>query len=133
MSNNVKQCRKCGKLFVSDGSPLCVDCMRQMDECFNIIKDYVYDHPQANVAEISEGTGIDSAIVLDFLKQGRLSVSSSDDLLKCENCGKPIVSGRYCEACLQQFENALKGTVKTSKKPLGRMHFGADDNGRMRR
>ena len=130
MSNGVMQCKQCGKLFMSYGTAMCPDCTKDMDRYFDQVKSYIYDHPQANVTEISSATGVDSAVVLDLLKQGRLSIGGRDEMLNCEGCGKSIQSGQYCEACLKNLEDALSGAVqKIEKKPtIGKMHLKVDED-----
>jgi hypothetical protein len=132
--SKVRQCRQCGKLFTSLGSDTCPACAEEMDECFRKVKNYVYDHPDANVTDISEGAQVPEKLVLRFLKEGRLSVDESVCALECERCGTPISAGRYCKKCQGLFQSAFnrvipeqpeRQTEKTaaSRSGLARMHF----------
>ena len=132
MSVIVKQCKTCGRLFESYGTFDCPICLQEMDQSFLLIKKYTYDHPGANIAEISKGTDVPEKIVLRFLREGRLSIESSDGMLVCEKCGKEIVSGRFCNTCRAGLENALRSACdatqkqnkhKASAKELGTMHL----------
>lgn len=126
--SNVKQCRQCGRLFESLGSNLCPRCMEDMEKDFVTVKEYVYDHSDANVFDISNETGVPEKTVLEFLREGRLSMSGAD--LHCEECGASITTGRYCSECQNKLEIILKSAYRppASKKesntpPSGRMHF----------
>jgi flagellar operon protein (TIGR03826 family) len=112
MGSKVRQCRQCGKLFQSLGSAICPECAEETDRCFKVVKNYLYDRPDANVFEISNETGVPEKMVLGFLKEGRLSVNASEDLLLCEKCGIPVSAGRFCSKCQSILESALNGACK---------------------
>ena len=128
--NNVKQCKQCGRLFESFGAHICPRCTEDLEESYNKVKDYVYDHPDANVFDVSKETGVPEKTVLEFLREGRLSMSTAD--LECEECGKPITTGKLCSECKNKLENVLMSAYKPPKKedsdngkssPSGRMHI----------
>ena len=129
---NVKQCKQCGRLFQSLGADICQSCAEELDRCFITVKKYIYDHPDANVVEISEDTGIAEKMILRFLREGRLSLDTAVDILNCERCGAPITGGRFCGKCQSMLESLLGGACEPSSKkeeekrnstPSGRMHF----------
>lgn len=126
--NNVKQCRKCGRLFESFGESLCPRCIAEMEEDYIKVKDYVYDHPDANVFDVSKETGVAEKTVLEFLREGKLSMSAAE--LYCEECGKHITTGKLCSECKNKLENVLMSAYRPPKKedkdktpPSGRMHI----------
>lgn len=132
MNSKVQQCRRCGKLFQSYGKAICSDCAEEMDQYYIMIKDYIYDHPDANVIEISKETKIAEITILYFLKEGRLSICNNSGVLVCEKCGKSISSGKYCASCLDKLGNALSSVCRTAQQRtkerastngLGKMHF----------
>ena len=112
MGSNVRQCRQCGKLFQSFGAGICPECAEELDRSFRVVKDYLYDHPDANVFEITKETGVAEKMVLSFLKEGRLSINTGENMLQCEKCGKPISEGRFCNECRSMLENALSSAFK---------------------
>lgn len=123
MSSNVKQCRQCGKLFQSLGSGMCPDCVEEVDRCFKVVKNYLYDHPDANVFEIARDTGVGEKMVLSFLKEGRLSINATEGILLCEKCGIPISAGRFCSKCQNMLASALSSAYKpeSEKREEGRI------------
>ena len=46
--------------------------MKEEQEVFRRIRDYIRDHPGANAAEISRATGIDQTVIFSFNKSGKL-------------------------------------------------------------
>jgi ribosomal protein L32 len=75
------------------------------------VRDYLYENDDANIAQVSEATGVEEKIILEFLREGRLELKEPSIDLTCERCGKPITSGRMCKECLTQFERAMKKDV----------------------
>jgi len=131
MSTNVKQCRQCGRLFQSRGSSMCPVCAEEMDGNFVIVKEYLYDHPDANLSDTARETGVPEKIVLEFLREGRLSVDVAGTMLECEECGAPITNGRFCLKCQGRLEKMLNNACKPEVTPKsetrkvsssGRMH-----------
>jgi flagellar operon protein (TIGR03826 family) len=136
MSSNVKQCRQCGRLFQSFGANVCPDCAEELDRCFRIVKNYLYDHPDANIFDTARETGVPEKMVLGFLREGRLSVSGAEGMLECESCGAPISGGRFCLDCQNRLESELGSACKPEQakkeearktSPLGRMHVNYHD------
>ncbi|MDR1619816.1 MAG: flagellar protein [Clostridiales bacterium] len=122
---DVRQCQECGKLFVYREKPLCHACLSALDEMFLKVRDYIYDHEHAEVAEISRETQVPLKTIQRFLKEERLSLTTAGDLVRCEVCGKPIACGRFCEGCKEVFKSAF-----TEKPKHAATHAPAADAGR---
>jgi predicted amidophosphoribosyltransferase len=130
---NVRRCVMCGVLFNSYGTNKCPECIQELDRQFILVREYIYQNEEADVLEISKETGVDGKIVLEFLRDGRLTLGVESDMLVCENCGKPIKSNRFCEACRGSLEDAFKNrskkqiiTEESKKKQVTRMHLNFD-------
>ncbi|MDK2919903.1 MAG: hypothetical protein PWQ37_2636 [Candidatus Petromonas sp.] len=117
---DIRNCKECGKLFQYDGiSKLCYQCRRRDDEDFKKVKEYVYDHPGANITIVSEETEVSEDKILRYLREGKLEIvgESPGLVLDCERCGKAIRTGRYCEECSREIERGLKsGFDRFAKK-----------------
>lgn len=130
MSNRVMQCKQCGRIFQSFGPNICAVCAEELDGSFQKVKNYLFDHPQANVIDICQGTDVAEKVVLYFLKEGRLAIDGSG-LLECDRCGEPISKGRFCPKCQVMFEKELDRVAVKPKQEdafdrhsgLGKMHF----------
>lgn len=109
----VRNCPRCGKIFVYTGLKLCPSCQRAEEELFETVQTYLRNHPGANLEEVAEGTGIDKEIILDFIRSGRLVALKVEGLLRCEICGRPIDQGRICKECAGELK---KGLVKKKEK-----------------
>ncbi|MGI6152243.1 MAG: MerR family transcriptional regulator [Christensenellaceae bacterium] len=116
MALNFKQCKECGGVFQSSGKDVCPRCVKELDEKFKKIKQYLYKHPDAGVVEVSEETEIEERVILDFLKEGRLELKTPDGSISCEKCGAPISSGRLCKKCSDSLANTLN-SVLPKKQP----------------
>lgn len=108
MALNVLKCSMCGGIYAPCGLPFCQDCMQRIDEGFVKIRDYVYDNPNAKVAEILEETGVEEKVVSFLIKQGRLKTISVQFSGACERCGRPAAE-RFCPECAAKLHNAFGG------------------------
>ena len=117
MALQYKTCKSCGRIFQSAGADVCPECLREMEEQFKVIKDYLYQKPGASVEEISKETGIDEKLILHFLREGRLEMIHPDGSLLCEKCGAPITSGRLCKKCAESLSHALGSVLPKQKAP----------------
>lgn len=114
---NVRNCKRCGKLYIYDGYDICIDCRMEDEKDFKKVKEYLEENAKADIMKVSEDTGVDSRKIIEFLRQGRLELSSENNiLLQCERCGTPIKTGRFCSKCALEMEKEFKkaGTNKVS-------------------
>ena len=114
---DIRNCKKCGKLYKYDGYKICLKCRQEEDAIFKRVREYVYDNPGATIQLISEETEVTVKKILNYLREGRLEIKNNDGnlLLACEKCGLPITTGRFCEKCKIEMSKELKGSIKKSK------------------
>ncbi len=116
MGSSIRQCTFCGKIFNSLGKNICPACVTKIDECFQLVRDYLYNHPGADIVELTSETGVEDKIILMLLREGRLALGEASSCLKCEKCGKHITTGRYCGQCAKFLENTLAKAVSSRKE-----------------
>ena len=127
----VKNCKKCGAFFnFVSGLPLCPSCMKEIDDKFSEVKQYIYDHPGVGIQEVSEENEVPIVIIKKWVKEERLAFAEGSAIgVDCERCGRMILTGRFCEACKadvkKQFGNIIATTKQPEKKP-------EHDNAKMR-
>ena len=52
-SMNVRNCRKCGKLFNHiAGYPICPACKDKLEATFQVVKKYIRENPHADIKEV---------------------------------------------------------------------------------
>jgi hypothetical protein len=121
----LRVCKNCRKLFkYIYGPELCPDCskivskekaepvntagkylirpvVKEEEEKFEQIKDYILTHPKATIVEISEANDIMPTKLLEWVREDRLAFSdaSSNAWFTCQKCGAKIKSGRFCNNC----------------------------------
>lgn len=119
----VRNCKKCGKIFnYIGGAPICAACKQQDEEDFKRVKDYLYEYPGANLTQVSTELDVSVEKIRRFLKDGRLEIIGDDGnlVLECENCGKSIKSGRFCPDCERDLTMGLKSAAGQMKAELDR-------------
>jgi flagellar operon protein (TIGR03826 family) len=118
---DVRNCRRCGKIFTyMGGTPFCQACRQADEEDFKKVKDYLYKNPGANLTQVSVELDISVEKIRRFLKDGRLEIMSDEGnmFLECENCGKAIKSGRFCDECERDLAAGFKSTADQMKTDL---------------
>lgn len=111
----VKVCRGCKKIFQYIAGPeLCPKCRQLEEEMFQKVKEYLIEHPGANMYEVTQKTDVSAALIEKFLRQGRLQVAEDSPIvLTCERCGRKIMTGKYCNECKNQISSELNDVRKS--------------------
>lgn len=119
---NIRNCKRCGKIYTYDGFSICINCRKEDEHDFQKVKEYLEEYPGANIMEVSEATEVEARKIIEFLREGRLEISDENNvLLTCERCGRSIRTGRFCDKCVVEMEKELKGAIKSSV-PDGRAY-----------
>ena len=80
-------------------------------------RNYLEAHSGATQSQVSQATGVSMETIRYFLKEERLEVTSSSNImLSCEICNAPIRSGRYCEACSKKLRLKSEAEKSASHK-----------------
>jgi flagellar operon protein (TIGR03826 family) len=111
---DIRNCRKCGKIYnYLGGPPICSVCRQEEEEDFQRVKKYLYENPGASMTQVSTELDISIEKIKRFLKEGRLEIAGDDGnlVLECENCGKSIKSGRYCAECERMLAASFKSAA----------------------
>lgn len=110
MGLDFRKCHSCGKVYQYNGRPFCLDCIDQMDKAFEKVREYIYDHANASVEQVSKATEVDEKWIILFIREGRIQVKEA--VLTCRQCGKPILSGELCEECKYKLSSKLSSVTK---------------------
>ncbi len=113
----LRNCPSCGKMFtyLPGNPPVCQSCVKAMDEKFDEVKKYVYDHPRCGIQELCEAMEVTPNQVHKWIREERLTFAESSDIaLNCEQCGARILTGRFCKKCK---DSMAKGLGNLYKKP----------------
>lgn len=107
MAGKLKNCRGCGKLFMSTGDPFCHDCLTKQSADEERIIEYVRKNPECTVTDIVNALGIAEGVVRRLVERGRLFQAGIDYFYPCRLCGAPIVSGQYCRKCAGRLKSEI--------------------------
>ena len=110
---NVKNCRKCKRIFnYVMGPVLCSKCREEEEEKFQEVKKYVIDNPGSGMQEVSEACDVSINLIRQWLREERLVLSEKSPMgISCEHCGKMIKSGRFCPQCRTSMTNVLQSAI----------------------
>lgn len=114
----IKNCKDCGKLFNYLGGPrLCPGCKSKLEEKFQQVKKYIYEHKDASMSQVSEENDVSVQQIKQWVREERLSFTADSAVgIECESCGVQIQTGRFCEACKKKLANNL-GSVYHKEQP----------------
>lgn len=133
---NVRNCRKCGKIFnYIVGAVMCPRCKEEMEKKFQEAKKFVQENRGATIAIVAEEVGVEPQQVRQWVREERLEFSDDSLIgIACEKCGATIKSGRFCEKCKGEMVGAFKNAIgDNGKKALNHDDKGSDrDNPKMR-
>lgn len=123
----VKNCPKCGKIFTQIKDPICPSCLKQDEEDFQKVRDFLKEYPKSTMSEIVQITGVSAKRINKYLRDGRLEITEGiSEFLTCLHCGKPITTGRFCRDCATSLANDVipkKEFIPKPKSSSGpRMH-----------
>lgn len=109
MSMNVRNCKKCGRLFnYVSGMPVCPSCREGLEKKFQEVKDYIRENKEAGITEVAEACDVEVRQIKQWVREERLEFSADSPVgIDCEMCGTMIRSGRFCEKCKIGMINEL--------------------------
>lgn len=126
----VINCKNCRRLFnYLGGTPLCPNCLKERDDKYQQVKQYIYDNPRAGIQQVSEDNDVSVQQLWSWVREERLQFAEGTiSGLVCESCGKAIRSGRLCNECKGKMANALGGLYKKTPEVKKK----ADSSAKMR-
>lgn len=116
--NRVRNCPRCGRLYVRYHQPLCPACIEKREEGFALCREYLRDHPETTMKELSEETGVSVREIIQFIIEGRLILTKENKNMfyACERCGASIRAGRLCSNCENWLTSELKQIVQKDQE-----------------
>lgn len=114
---NVRNCRKCGKIFNYIAGPqTCPACREAMEAKFQEVKEYVRENGNATIPDISAACDVDQNQIKQWVREERLTFSDeSVGGIECEICGVLIKTGRFCDKCKFDIAKGLTDATKVDK------------------
>ena len=130
----VRTCKSCGRMFNSVGrSPLCPSCTEKLEEKFQQVKKYVWEHRTATMQDISDNNDVSVKQSRQWVREERLSFADDSPVgLECEKCGATIKTGRFCENCKSKLGNDLTSMIRRPDAPKEKKKDPKDNKNRMR-
>ena len=115
---DIMNCKECKRLFnYLSGPKLCPDCARKLEDKFQQVKEYIRSNPHSNMAKISEENDVSMNQLRQWIREERLALDKDCVIgIECENCGKPICTGRFCDTCKTKVANNLMSVLPKQVK-----------------
>jgi hypothetical protein len=96
---------------------MCPSCKKALEDKFQEVKSYLRENPGSSVEKTALECEVSTKQIKQWVREERLVLSSpTESGITCENCGKPICSGRYCETCKAALMGDLMGAIDKPKK-----------------
>lgn len=110
----IKNCKRCNRIFnYIAGKMICPACKDEMEAQFGGVKDYMSEHKNAGINEISENCGVTNNQIRQWIREERLTFGEDSPIgIDCEGCGTIIKSGRFCAKCKTDLTRGLLDLTK---------------------
>ena len=111
-------CKKCSGVMVYKGlgEYRCEDCGEVEYDDYGKVRNYLERHRGANVAEISDMTGVSHKAIRDMIKEKRFEIiDNKGGYLRCEVCGEKINSGRMCSKCEEKYHRQVEEQARAER------------------
>ena len=114
---NVRNCRKCGKVFnYVIGIPLCQRCREEQEEKFQEVREYVRSNPGVDISQVSEACDVEPNQIRQWIREDRLQFAEDSPIrIPCEKCGTMMRSGRFCDACTMEMTNGFRNVLNQGR------------------
>lgn len=112
-------CRECGGVMVyrGVGEYRCEDCGILEYDDYGKVRNYLEKNKGANVAEISDHTGVSHKAIREMIKEKRFEVlDNRGGYIRCEMCGVDIKSGRLCSKCEMAYHRKLEEKARSGRQ-----------------
>lgn len=131
---DIRNCRKCGKLFnYLDGPISCTACREALEEKFQEVKKYVQDNPGASIVSVSENCEVEVNQIKHWIREERLQFADDSPIkVSCERCGSMIGTGKFCDKCKANMASHLSESIKKPEKPVIKKEKDPREKSRMR-
>lgn len=131
----VRNCRACGRLFnyIQGGSFLCQACLEELEDKFDVAKNYIRENKSAGMHEVAEAADVSVKQIEKWVREERLAFADDSPVgIACEKCGKMIRSGRFCDLCKNSMANHLSELYEQPKKKIEPQKKDVRDSAKMR-
>lgn len=117
---DVRNCRRCKKLFnYIGGQPICPSCASELEDIFNVVREYLRDNPKATLTEISTDNDVSVQQLKQWVREERLAFTDDSPVaIECEECGAMIKTGRYCKHCKDKMADGMNKIIHKERKPM---------------
>ena len=125
---NVRNCRKCGRIFnYAVGPIICPRCKEDQEAKFQEVKKYVQENHGADITEVAEACEVETGQIRQWIREERLQFADDSPIrLPCEGCGSMIQAGRFCSKCKTEMLNGFKHAVAPAKAKDPEKHKKSD-------
>lgn len=131
---NVRNCRKCGRIFnYVVGPHICPACREKQEEKFQEVKNFIRENKDATINVVSEECDVEIPQIQQWIREERLAFSDDSPIgVSCENCGTMIKTGRFCEKCKKEMAADLSNAIRRPEAPKPELKKQDRENPKMR-
>lgn len=131
---DIRNCKSCGRIYNHVSGPnLCPSCAAALEEKFDAVKEYIYDHPRVGMQEVSEVFDVSIAQIKQWIREERLAFAEDSLIgLECEGCGVTIKTGRFCNECKEKLARGFRDLYTKAEDKTVKRTKDYKDNPKMR-
>ncbi|WP_026581003.1 TIGR03826 family flagellar region protein [Bacillus sp. J33] len=108
----LSNCPKCNEIYVRNQfRDVCQNCWKEEEKAYETVYQFIRkrENRTAKMHEVVDATGVEEALIIKFIKTGRLKLAHFPNLgYPCEKCGSSIREGKICGECAEALRNDLQ-------------------------
>ena len=110
---NLGNCPRCGRLYALNFRDVCSNCIKEMEQEYQICVEYLRENKGANIQQLSDATEVSIKTITKFIREGRISIENAPNMMyPCEVCGMLIREGHMCDSCRTRLTKDLAGAAR---------------------
>ncbi|WP_366292961.1 TIGR03826 family flagellar region protein [Paenibacillus sp. AN1007] len=110
---NLGNCPRCGRLYALNFRDVCSNCIKEMEQEYQICVEYLRENKGANIQQLSDATEVSIKTITKFIREGRISIENAPNMMyPCEVCGMLIREGHMCDSCRTRLTKDLASAAR---------------------
>ena len=113
---SLSNCVGCGKIFSRADRPICLECTGKEEDLLLQATEWLRENPGQTITAMNQALGISSRLILEWVRQKRITLSDKGGVISCKRCCEPVSGGLLCNRCKIALSHDLKQGIKVIKE-----------------
>jgi flagellar operon protein (TIGR03826 family) len=120
--SQLDNCPNCGQIYIRNAfREVCETCYKQEEADYQTVYKFIRqrENRTATMDQVAEGTGVSEALIIKFIRKGRIQLSQFPNLgYPCDRCGTMIKEDKLCGTCKKDIHGQLAQMVREEERKM---------------